>query len=160
MYDDEFEDEGEIGLDLSTVPYVKKGTDDRAFVDAQAKEYDEMKRKKRAELEHLKTERLSAQSKLSAKEHELTILELLLRKDNYLDTKDRVRDAREESTEASLRTREETANKEVAAIANSNQYDTHEAKRTELLKEKMMLKSKVDEVSRQISLLEHEVMRS
>ena len=57
MYDDEFEDEGEIGLDLSTVPYVKKGTDDRAFVDAQAKEYDEMKRKKRAELEHLKTER-------------------------------------------------------------------------------------------------------
>lgn len=161
MYDeDEFNDAGEIGLDTASVSYEKKGTDDRAFVDTQAKEYDEIKRKKRAELEHLKTKRLSAQSKLSAKEHELSALELLMRKDDYLDTKERVRDAREEVSNDSVHEREETATKEVAVIANLIEHDTHEAKHTELLKEKTLLKSNVDEVARQISLLEHEILRS
>jgi paraquat-inducible protein B len=164
MYDDEledaFEDDGEIGLDTEKDAYETKGRDDRAFVDQQAKEYDEMKRKKRDEIARAKNERLVAQNKLSAKERELASLELSIRKDEYVETRERVRDTREAILSENVDSREATAEQEVEAIHLEMDREDRERKRDELQKECATLKSTVDELGRNISLLEYELLRS
>ena len=162
MYDEEEEDDddNEIGLGEDSEAYESKGKDDRAFVDQQAKEYDEMKKKKRDVITHLKNVRLDAQSKLSHKERELTSLELLLRKDQYLETRERVKDERDEVMHKDGFTREERADVEVEEINREMDRADRAAKHEELRKECAELKLRVDEVSRQISLLEYELIRS
>ena len=162
MYDeDEYEDEeGEIGVDEATAAYAKKGTDDRAFVDQQAKDYDEMKRKKRAAIDSLKKDRLTAQSKFSSKQRELNTLEIALRQDHYVETRERVKDERDEAMREEKATREERADIEVEQIARAGDRNEREEKHKVLLEECAALKAVVDETARQISLLEHELLRS
>jgi hypothetical protein len=163
MYDDEedIEDEEyEIGLEQAAEAYDTKGKEDRAFVDQQAKEYDEVKKKKRDEITHLKNIRLTAQSKLAHKERELAALLLTIRKDQYLETRERVQDEREEAMHDEKFTREEKADLEVEGINREMDREDREAKHEELRKECAELKAHVDEISRQISLLEYELIRS
>lgn len=163
MYDDEDEfeeDEGEIGIDAGAVAYAEKGKADRSFVDQQAKEYDEAKRKKREELAHLKILRLEAQSKLSHKERELAALELSIRKDEYLETRERVKDERDIAMSEEVQTREQAADTEVSAINLESERRTREQSRDTLRRECAVLKTNADEAGRKISLLEYEIIRS
>ncbi len=165
MYDDEYEieeedDSGEIGDDAARAAYEVKGKDDRAFVDSQAKEYDDMKRKKREEVTKLKSERNSAQFKLSAKERELSALRLVIRKDEYLETRERVKETREEAERQEEATREEKADTEVAEIARDSERADREREYADLERECAALKAHVDELSRRISLVEYEIIRS
>lgn len=160
MYDDYDDDDGEIGLDQDTAAYETKGKEDRAFVDQQSKDYDEAKKKQRDEINRLKNTRLTAQSKLSHKERELASLELVLRKDQYLDTRERVKKEHEEAMHDETFTREEKADLEVDEINRTMDKETREAEHEKLKKECAVLKADVDEISRQISLLEYALIRS
>ena len=160
MYDDYDEEDGEIGLDKETVAYETKGKEDRSFVDQQSKEYDEVKKKQRDEITKLKNTRLAAQSKLSHKERELATIELALRKDQYLETRERVRSEHEEAMHDEIFTREEKADIEVEEISRVSDKAAREAEYEKLKKEFTVLKANVDEISRQISLLEYALVRS
>lgn len=160
MYDDYDEEDGEIGLDKETVAYETKGKEDRSFVDQQSKEYDEVKKKQRDEITKLKNTRLAAQSKLSHKERELATIELALRKDQYLETRERVRSEHEEAMHDEIFTREEKADIEVEEIGRVSDKAAREAEYEKLKKEFTVLKANVDEISRQISLLEYALVRS
>ncbi len=156
MYD---EDEFEIGLDTPTDAYAEKGKQDRAFVDQQAKDYDELKRKKREELSHLKIHRQEAQSKLARKERELHTLDLSIRKDEYLETRERVQDVRDVVMQGNEISREMSADTEVAAINLATDRHDREDERARLAKECALLKTNADEAARKISLLEYEILR-
>lgn len=160
MYDDYDEEEGEIGLDQEAVAYETKGKEDRAFVDQQSKEYDEQKRHQRDEITKLKNTRLAAQSKLSHKERELAALELVLRKDDYLETRERVKSEHETAMHDEAFTREEKADVEVEEISRVSDKQAREVEHEALRKECAVLKAHVDEISRQISLLEYALIRS
>lgn len=159
MYDDYDEDDGEIGLEKEAVAYETKGKEDRAFVDQQSKQYDEQKKRQRDEIAKLKNTRLAAQSKLAHKEHELSALEILLRKDQYLETRERVRSGHEEAMHDEAFTREEKADVEVEEISRISDRAAREAEHDALKKECAVLKADVDEISRQISLLEYALIR-
>ena len=163
MYDDDeiedFEEETEEATaDIES--YQEKGTSDRALVDQQAKDYDEMKRKKRDEITHLKQARLNAQAKLSKKERELSALEIQLRKSAYTETRERVADEREESEQRGNVSREIRADKEVDQIKKENKDDIEEEKHRTLLAEVVELRNIDAEAARKISLLDHELLRS
>ena len=164
MYDDDDEfDEDEEGEELATTEadesYTKKGAEDRAFVDEQAKEYDEMKKRKRDELAVLKSRRLGAQSKLAKKERELHQLELEIRKSEYGDTRERVAGERAVLPEGEQAMREEKATREINELAKGNVQSENEIAHDVLLREVRALRSEVDEAARTISLLEHEILR-
>ncbi len=160
MYDDYDDDDGEIGLDQEAVAYETKGKEDRAFVDQQSKEYDEQKKRQRDEITKLKNTRLAAQSKLAHKERELAALELVLRKDDYLETRERVKSEHENAMHEESFTREEKADVEVEEISRVSDKQAREAEHEALKKECATLKENVDEISRQISLLEYALIRS
>ncbi len=163
MYDDEDDEEDEAyELELEKVDeaYQSKGKDDRSLVDQQSKDYDEQKNRKRAEINKLKAIRLDAQSKFSHKERELTALELVLRKDQYLETRERVKSEHEEAMHDEAFTREEKADIEVSEISRESDRKAREEKHAELRRECAELKASVDEISRQISLLEYALIRS
>lgn len=153
--DDDNDDEAE-----TDDTFTKKGTDDRAFVDQQAKDYDEMKRKKREEITHLKQARLNTQAKLSKKERELSALEIQLRKSAYVETRERVVDEREEREQRGNTSREVRADKEVDQIKKENKDDIEAEKHRTLLAEVVVLRDIDAEAARKISLLEHELLRS
>lgn len=163
MYDDdeydEEEDGEEIGIDQDAAD-TKKGADDRAFVDQQAKEYDEMKKRKRDELAALKQERLALESKLGAKERVLHALEIKLKRGEYLDMRESIRNERSEVSADERTAREEKADKEIGVIAKDNEYAAIEAEHTELLTEVTALRNSADEIARAVSLLEHDIFRS
>lgn len=161
MYDDEDEDddEGEIGLEQQVLD-AKKGTDDRAFVDEQAKEYDAMKKRKRDELALLKQKRLTAQSKLGAKERALHTLEIALKRDQYVETRERIAEERGEISEDAQTAREEKAEKEIEGVTKGNDRLVREEEYSALLAEVKGLRASADEAARAISLLEHELFRS
>lgn len=144
----------------SADPYTQKGFDDRAVVDQQAKEYDEMKRKKRSEITQLKQARLTTQAKLSKKERELAAFELQLRKSAYLDTRARVAGERQDAEQRDNQTREVVADKEVEEIKRDNKEGTEDAEYRVLLEEVRTLRGIDTELARKISLLEHELLRS
>ena len=153
--DDDNDDEAE-----TDDTFTKKGMDDRAFVDQQAKDYDEMKRKKREEITHLKQARLNTQAKLSKKERELSALEIQLRKSAYVETRERVVDEREEREQRGNTSREVRADKEVDQIKKENKDDIEAEKHRTLLAEVVVLRDIDAEAARKISLLEHELLRS
>jgi len=153
---DEEDDEEET--EVSDI-YQTKGADDRAFVDAQAKEYDAMKKKKRDELTSLKQRRLAAQSKLSAKERALHQLELDLKKDTYIETRERVASDRAPQSEEDGLSREAHADREINEIGKMNERTQKELEYAELLRDVATLKGISDEAARTISLLEHELLR-
>ncbi len=153
---DEEDDEEET--EVSDI-YQTKGADDRAFVDAQAKEYDAMKKRKRDELAGLKQRRLAAQSKLAAKERELHQLELELKKDAYLETRARVVSERTPESEIEAMSREAHADTEISQITKTNERAQKEEAHAHLLREVSQLKAASDEAARSISLLEHELLR-
>lgn len=157
-YDEEYEDEGEIGLDQETIA-SKKGSDDRAFVDQQAKEYDEMKKHKRDELAALKQQHLALQSKLGAKERELHVIERDLRTSQYVDTRKSIAEERNEAEGREI-SREEKANTEIDIIGRENDRAALEAAYAMLHAEVVQLRASADETARKISLLEHEILRS
>ncbi len=161
MYDDEdeYEDEYNSPEANAGVVYEEKGKSDRAFVDQQAKEYDEMKKRKNKELEVLKARRLSAQAKLATKERELHALKIDLRKEEFVDKRERVAKARQPLSEVSEMTREEKAVSEVEDIVNKNVEIERDTMHATLLREVSLLRIEVDEVARKISLMEHELMR-
>ncbi len=161
MYDDEDEDddEGEIDMEQQVID-AKKGTDDRAFVDEQAKEYDAMKKRKRDELAALKQRRLAAQSKLGAKERTLHALEIALKRDQYVETRERIADERSEVSEDAQTAREEKAEKEIEGVTKGNDRIERESEYATLLAEVKALRVRADEAARAISLLEHELFRS
>lgn len=161
MYDDEdeFDEDEEILAEQADV-YESKGAEDRAFVDQQAKDYDEARKKKRAEITRLNTTRLSAQFKLGQQEQKLKALELAIAKDEYIDTRERGRDERNKEIGDDTEAREQNAEidlEEVRRISDialrKNEYET-------IHSECVKLKAEVDEIARQISLLEHELARS
>ena len=156
-YDDDDDDDDEAETDDT---FTKKGTDDRAFVDQQAKDYDEMKRKKREEITHLKQARLNTQAKLSKKERELSALEIQLRKSAYVETRERVVDEREEREQRGNTSREVRADKEVDQIKKENKDDIEAEKHRTLLAEVVVLRDIDAEAARKISLLEHGLLRS
>ena len=156
---DEYAEESQHD-DAQAAAYEKKGTDDRALVDQQAKEYDEMKRRKREEITHLKQARLNAQSKLSKKERELAALEIQLRKSAYMNTRERVAEARIEVEQRGSATREDQAVIEVDEIKRENKDEIEDEKHRSLLAEVAALKNIDNEAARKISLLEHELLRS
>ena len=158
-YDDEPDEGDEEEAEADDV-YTKKGTGDRAFVDQQAKDYDEMKKRKRDEIAHLKQARLNAQAKLSKKQRELTALEIQLRKSEYVNTRERVASAREEVEHHGTITREERADTEIEEIKKDNKDDEEELKHKALLVEVKALRDVDTEAARKISLLEHELLRS
>lgn len=157
--DDEDDDEGEIGLEQQEID-AKKGTDDRVFVDEQAKEYDAMKKRKRDELAALKQRRLTAQSKLGAKERKLHALEIALKRDQYVETRERIAEERSEVSEDAQIAREEKAEKEIAGVTKGNDRIEREEEYATLLAEVKELRVSADEAARAISLLEHELFRS
>lgn len=156
QYDDDDEEEEEVADDT----FTKKGTEDRAFVDQQAKAYDEMKKQKRDEIAQLKQARLNAQAKLSKKQRELAALEIQLRKSAYVETRERVASEREESERHGTITREERADTEIDEIKKENKDDAEETKHRELTAEVKALRDIDTEAARKISLLEHELLRS
>ncbi len=157
-YDDDLDEEDEE--EQSDDTFTKKGTEDRAFVDQQAKDYDEMKKRKRDEIAHLKQARLNAQAKLSKKQRELTALEIQLRKSEYVDTRERVAGARKEVEHRGDMTREDRADVEIDEIKKENKDDVEELKHKELLAEVKELRDIDTEAARKISLLEHDLLRS
>ncbi len=161
MYDEDEEDddEGEIGLGQQVLD-TKKGIDDRAFVDEQAKEYDAMKKRKRDELAALKQKRLAAQSKLSGKERALHALEIALKLDQYVETRERIAEQRSEVSEDAQIAREEKAEKEIEGVTKGNDRIAREGEYAALLAEVKVLRASADEAARAISLLEHELFRS
>lgn len=159
-YDDDVDDEEDEEEELTDDTFTKKGTDDRSFVDQQAKDYDEMKKRRRDEIARLKQARLNAQSKLSKKQRELTALEIQLRKSEYVDTRERVAGARKEVEHHGDMTREDHADVEIDEIKKENKDDAQEAKHKELLAEVKALKDVDEEAARKISMLEHELLRS
>lgn len=161
MYDDEDddEDEGEIGLDQQVLD-AKKGTDDRAFVDEQAKEYDAMKKRKRDELAALKQKRLTTQSKLGTKERKLHALDIALKRDQYIETRERIAEERSEVSEDAQTAREEKAEKEIEGVTKENDRIEREGEYAALLAEVKELRTSAEEAARAISLLEHELFRS
>ena len=158
-YDDEPDEDDEEEAEADDT-FTKKGTEDRAFVDQQAKDYDEMKKRKRDEIAHLKQARLNAQAKLSKKQRELTALEIQLHKSEYVDTRERVASAREEVEHHGTITREERADTEIEEIKKDNRDDLEEEKHRTLLLEVTELRNIDTEAARKISLLEHELLRS
>ena len=157
-YDDDTDEEDEDGQADDT--FTKKGTDDRAFVDQQAKDYDEMKKRKRDEIVRLKQARLNAQAKLSKKQRELTALEIQIRKSEYIDTRERVAGAREEAEHHGDVTRADRADVEIDEIKKENKDDAEELKHNQLLSEVKALRDVDTEAARKISLLEHDLLRS
>ncbi len=166
MYEDEDEDEDEDDDDEDETGFdqqmedAKKGTDDRAFVDEQAKEYDAMKKRKRDLLAALKQKRLTAQSKLSAKERKLHALEIALKRDQYVETRERIAEERSEVSEDAQTAREEKAEKEIEVVTKGNDRIEREGEYAALLTEVKELHASADEAARAISLLEHELFRS
>lgn len=159
-YDDDAPDEDDDEETETDDTFTKKGTDDRAFVDQQAKDYDEKKKRMRDEIAHLKQSRLNAEAKLSKKQRELTALEIQLRKSEYIDTRDRVAGAREEADHHGDITREQRADTEIEEIKKVNKDDAEDIKHKELLAEVKALKDIDTEAARKISLLEHDLLRS
>ena len=157
--EDEYEDEGDTGLDQQ-VQDAKKGTDDRAFVDEQAKEYDAMKKRKRDELAALKQKRLAAQSKLGAKERALHSLEIALNRDQYVETRERIALERKEVSQDAQTAKEEKAEQEIEGVTKGNDRIQREDEYATLLAEVNTLRASADEAARAISLLEHELFRS
>ncbi len=164
MYDDddEFEEDEDIEETQSaaeTEAYDKKGVDDRALVDQQAKDYDEMKKRKRDEIVALKSRRLNAQSKLSKKERELHQIELELRKSQYVDTRERILLERTALPEGEQAIKEEKAIREIKEVAKGNERDENAIRHETLSREVKELRLEVDETARTISLLEHAILR-
>ena len=158
-YDDEPDEDDEEEAEADDT-FTKKGTEDRAFVDQQAKDYDEMKKRKRDEIAHLKQARLNAQAKLSKKQRELTALEIQIRKSEYIDTRERVAGAREEAEHHGDVTRADRADVEIDEIKKENKDDAEELKHNQLLSEVKALRDVDTEAARKISLLEHDLLRS
>lgn len=140
--------------------YATKGQSDRADVDQQAKDYDALKKKKRDTLTALEQKRLVLQSKLSNKEHELHALTLDKNRDAYLDTRERVQEARAQEVADKPLTREEEGDRDVADIAVRNDKDELARKEEQLHEEIGALKTEVNEAARAISLLQHELLQS
>lgn len=161
MYDDEdeFDEEEEISVD-QTEAYETKGAEDRAFVDQQAKDYDEARRKKRAEIAQLNTTRLSAQFKLGQQEQKLKALELAIQKDEYLDTREQGRNEREKEVGDSTEVRVENAEIDLEEMRRTADIAQRKNEYEMLRIESIKLKNQVDDIARQISLLEHELARS
>lgn len=161
MYDDEdeFEEDEEIAVDQTAV-YETKGAEDRAFVDQQAKDYDEARKKKRAEIARLNSTRLSAQFKLGQQESKLKALELAIAKDEYLDTREKGRDERNKETGDTAEAREQNAAIDLDEINRTSDIALRKNEYDLLSSECKKLKAEVDEIARQISLLEHELARS
>ena len=119
----------------------------------------EIKRKRRRELDLLKSRHLAAQAKLSKKERELHALEIELRHERYLDTRERVAKDRTPLSVSREVTAEEVATEEVKEITQHTEQTTRDEGHAKLVEEVGLLKTEADEVARNISLLEHELLR-
>jgi hypothetical protein len=161
MYDDEdeYQDESEPEQSQADLAFSQKGVADRAFVDQQAKEYDEMKKRKRDAIDALKHERLAAQSKLDNKQRELSALELRLRKDDYLETRERVASERNDQPEGEF-AREQQADIDIGEMRKESEHAARNSEYEVKLSEVRALKAIVDESARKISILEHDLLRS
>lgn len=154
MYDDNDDN------DDAEERFYQVGIEARKEVDAQAKEYDDRKRQKREELARLKAEWTSAQAKFTTKTRELRALELAQKKESYLDTRERVVAEREHLPDEGVLTREASADVEIMELHNKMAIDERRDSLLALREEVRVKKMAVDELSRKISLLEHEILRT
>lgn len=161
-YGDTFEEDDDDEEDVSSAPaaagYEQKGIADRMLVDQQAHGYDEMKQKKRAELDTMKARRNSLALELSIKERELGVLEQAMKKDQYLETRERVQRERE-APEREESVRAADGEPESAGVAHAREALEKKALHTTAAREVTRLKLEIDEVVRMIASLERELSR-
>lgn len=158
--DELVEEEEEEEPDLVNEAFLAKGREDRAFVDAQAREYDERKQEKRKEVTRLKQSILSMKSSLAKKEHELKLLSIAVDKDRYLETRARVVREREEATETAEEKHERVLADELKEIEIRNARETRARQEEVLTQEVKALKQTIDETVRRVAMLEQEILRS
>ncbi len=183
MYDDEelaFDDDEFDEYSDEINPYQKKGSDDRAFVDQQAKDYDEERRKKRAEFVKLHQRLLALRSEISRRERELRDLGVEIEKEDYRETKERVIAERTGSVQGERAPQGITSSNHDTLMASGLEIsgtDVEEEvmtlemqkrmerescrrKRTDLEKEILELVGKANAIAREVSILEHALMRT
>lgn len=177
--DDEFDEEG--FEEASDDPYAKKGKDDRSFVDQQRLDYDEQKRKKRAEVARLRMKLQTLKGTISKKERELRDLLIELEKEEYREIKEGVIAARKEA-----QSRQEGENIEEGiekvnpmsapgieftgtdmdeevlspAMQKKIEREAKRERRKTLEAEIRALRERANEEERVVSQLEHELLRS
>jgi hypothetical protein len=156
MYD---EDDDEAA-DALAASYSAKGRADRDLVDAQAREYDDKKKLKRDEVTRLKQFVLSSKSVLSKRERALHDLDIALKKDHYLETRERVVREREEATASDAVLHEEAMNDELKEIEKRNARAAREEESHKLAGEVSALKQEINDAVRRIATLEQELLRS
>lgn len=158
--DEVIEEEEEEEPDITSEAFLAKGREDRAFVDAQAREYDERKQEKRKEVTRLKQSILSMKSTLAKKEHELKLLSIAVDKDQYLETRARVVREREEATETAEEKHERVLADELKEIEIRNAREARARQEEVLTQEVKALKQTIDETVRRVAMLEQEILRS
>lgn len=178
----EDDDDDEEGFEeASDDPYAKKGKDDRSFVDQQRLDYDEQKRKKRAEVARLRMKLQTLKGTISKKERELRDLLIELEKEEYREIKEGVIAARKEA-----QSRQEGENIEEGiekvnpmsapgieftgtdmdeevlspAMQKKIEREAKRERRKTLEAEIRALRERANEEERVVSQLEHELLRS
>ena len=164
MYDDEFDEYDDDEQDTLSLmrdareeAFRQKGAEDRKFVDEQREQYDARKKAKRDELYALKLKQRSLQSTMLAKERELKALSFDHAHEAYLEMRERVVAAREETSQS---TRERESEEEMREQDLMRSAQQAEEKKKELEAHVRALKGEADELARTISMLEHELMRT
>ncbi len=158
--DEVIEEEEEEEPDITSEAFLAKGREDRAFVDAQAREYDERKQEKRKEVVRLKQSILAMKSSCAKKERELKTLSIAVEKDRYLETRARVVREREEATETAEEKHERVLADELKEIEIRNARESRAKQEESLTQEIKALKQSIDEAVRRVAMLEQEILRS
>ncbi len=178
--DDDDEDDDE-GFGEQDDGYQKKGMDDRAFVDQQRLDYDAQKRNMREELGKRRMKLMVAKGEISKKERELRDLDIALEKVAFREMKEGVVEARKEA-EARAHGEESAAridttdtmsapgiefsgtdmDEEVLSPAMQKhvEREAQRAHRRELEEEIGRMRDAIRDQEREVSQLEHRLLRS
>jgi hypothetical protein len=162
-------------------PYVTKGKNDRSFVDQQAKDYDEEKRKKRVELAKLRQKLQIIKGNISKKERELRDLDIQLEKEDFREMKEGVVQARKDAQAmaAGDEVKEDTGRESTMSTAGIEftgtdmdeevlspamqkriEREAKRRKRAELEEEIKKLRLLASKEERVVSQLEYQILRS
>jgi hypothetical protein len=158
--EEDYYEEEEDFEDDTPDPGVARGFADRAFVDEQAKEQEAKKKAKRDKLASLKQSLLADKSLLTKKEHEVHLLEQEIKKDTYLETRERVVRAREEIGMDEGEKEEQSRTEEFAEIEQHSQRRERADQHERLSKELGEIKAAINEKVRAIAMIEQELLRS
>ncbi len=157
--EEEYEEEEDFENDTPDAG-VARGFADRALVDEQAKAQDAQKKAKRDKLAALKQSMLADRSTLAKQERELHALEQDIKKDGYLETRERVVREREEVGATDEEKEEQSRGEAFAEIEQHSARRERTATHERLSKDLLATKAAIGEKVRAIAMIEQELLRS